>query len=76
MEAPVHFGLVPLVIAMVMVGVTLGFTVIVIALDVAVKGLAQLKLLVITQVTICPFVNVVVVNVALLVPAFTPFTSH
>ena len=59
-----------------MVGVTVGFTTIVIAFEAAVVELAQLKLLVITQVTICPLVNAVVVNVALLVPAFTPLTNH
>lgn len=51
-------------------------TVIVIPVDVAVLGLAQAKLLVKIQVTTCPFVNVVVVKVELLVPAFTPFTCH
>ena len=58
------------------VGVTVGFTVMVILLDVAVIGLTQAALLVITQVTACPLVSVVVVKVVLLVPAFTPFTFH
>ena len=71
-----HLGFVPFVIAMVMVGVTLGVTVIVIALEVAVGELAQLRLDVIMQVTICPVVKAVVVNAVLLVPAFTPLTSH
>jgi hypothetical protein len=72
---PAHIelpGLTPILIK----GATIAFTVIVILLDVAVTGLAQAALLVKTHVTICPFVNVVVVNVALLVPAFTPFTFH
>ena len=50
--------------------------VIVIALLVAVAGTAQVAFDVITQVTICPLVSVVVVNVALFVPAFAPLTFH
>jgi hypothetical protein len=50
--------------------------VIVTALEVAVAGDAQAELDVITQVTICPLVSVVVVKVGLLVPAFVPFTFH
>jgi hypothetical protein len=57
-------------------GTTIGFTVIVMLFDVAVVVLTQGALLVNTQVTICPLVKVVVVNVELLVPAFTPFTLH
>jgi hypothetical protein len=57
-------------------GVTAGLTVIVIPFDVAVNGLAQAALDVITHVTTWPLVNVVVVKVGLLVPAFTPFTCH
>ena len=51
-------------------------TVIVIPFDVAVSGLAQEAFDVSTQDTVCPFVSVVVVNDALLVPAFKPFTFH
>jgi hypothetical protein len=42
-------------------GVTEGFTVMVIALDVAVAGEAQVAVEVITQVTTCPLVSVAVV---------------
>lgn len=42
-------------------GVTIGLTVIVIALEVTEAGVAQVALLVRTQVTICPLVSVVVV---------------
>ena len=48
----------------------------VILLLVAVVGLAQEAFDVITQLTICPFVKVVVVYVALLVPTLLPFTFH
>jgi hypothetical protein len=57
-------------------GTNTGLTVMVIPALVAVVGLAQVALEVRIQVTICPFVKVVVVNVGLLVPAFTPFTCH
>jgi hypothetical protein len=75
-DAPAHSGLVPDVSEIVTEGVTTGFTVIVIPFDVADTGLAQVAVDVITQVTTWPLVNVVVVKVALLVPAFTPFTCH
>ncbi len=48
----------------------------VIALLVPVAGTAQVAFDVITHVTIAPLVRVVVVKVALLVPAFVPFTFH
>ena len=67
---------VPVLAPIEIAGVRTGFTVIAIAFDVAVVGLAQVALLVSTQVTICPLVNVVVVNVALFVPTFDPFTFH
>lgn len=57
-------------------GVTLGLTVILILLDVAVVGDAQARLLVITQVTAALLAIVVEVKVALLVPALTPLTLH
>ena len=75
-DAPAHSGFVPDVNAIETDGVKTGFTVIVIPLDVPVAGLAQTAFDVITHVTICPFVNVVVVNVVLFVPAFTPLTCH
>jgi hypothetical protein len=75
-EAPAHSGFVPVVSAIETAGVTAAFTVMVIPFDVAVAGLAQDAFDVITQVTTCPLVNVVEVNVALLVPAFTPSTFH
>ena len=54
----------------------LGFTVIVIALDVAGLPVTQAAFDVITHVTVFPFANVVVVYVGELVPTFTPFTFH
>lgn len=57
-------------------GVTAPLTVMVTELDVAVVGDAQAALEVITHVTTCPFVRVVVVYVALLVPTLVPFTCH
>jgi hypothetical protein len=57
-------------------GVTVGLTVIVIPEEVAVVGLAQAWFDVITQVTLCPLVNALVVNAALFIPAFVPFTFH
>lgn len=57
-------------------GVTAGFTVIVMVLELAVAGLAQVAFEVIVQVTVCPFVSVDVVYVAALVPTFEPFTFH
>lgn len=61
---------------MVMVGVTLGVTLIVTALDVTVFGEAQLLLLVSTQVTTSPLLSVVDIKLALLLPALLPFTFH
>ena len=74
--APAQAGFEPPVSAMLTDGVAFGFMVIVIALDVAVTGVAQLKLDVIVQVMICPFVNVLVVYVELFVPTLTPLTCH
>ena len=53
-----------------------GFTVIVTVLDVAGLPVAQVALDVNTHVTTSPLFNVVVVNVAELVPALLPFTFH
>ena len=57
-------------------GVTDAVVVIVNALLVVVGVLAHDALLVITTVTILPLVIADVVNVELLVPAFTPFIFH
>ena len=75
-DEPAHVGFVPVVNAIETAGVTVGLTVIVIPVDVAVVGLTHAAVEVITQVTICPLVNAVVVNVALFVPAFVPATFH
>ena len=71
---PAHIAVVPVV--METVGVTLAFTVIVTLFEVAVATEVQVAFEVKTQETICPFVKVLVVNVALFVPEFTPFTFH
>jgi len=60
----------------VMLTVGVGFTVIVILALFAVVGLAQVAFEVSTQLTACPFVNVVVVKMFEFVPAFVPFTFH
>lgn len=57
-------------------GVTEELTVIAMVFDVAIVVLTQVELLVSTQLTTCPLVNEVVVNVELLVPALAPFTNH
>jgi hypothetical protein len=44
--------------------------------EVAVAGEAQVKLLVITQVTTLPLVNALVEYVLLFDPTLTPFTFH
>ena len=62
--------------AMEIVGVTTGFTVMVMELDVTVAGLTQEALLVITQVTTLLLASVVDVKVVELVPVFTPLTFH
>jgi hypothetical protein len=73
---PAQVGLVPAVNAMLTEGTNTGFTVMVMPALVAVVGLAQVAFEVSTQVTTWPFVSALVVNVALLVPAGVPFTSH
>ena len=75
-DDPAQVGFTPDVIAIDTEGTSTGFTVIVMPVLVAVTGLAQVAFDVRTQVTICPFVKVVVVNVAEFVPALTPFTFH
>ena len=59
-----------------MVGVAVLFTVIVIALLLAIAGIGQLKLLDISQVTTSASFNVDVMYVALFVPTGEPFTNH
>ena len=75
-ELLVQLGLLPLVRAILTAGVTAPPMVIVIVFEVAVVGDAQAELDVMTHVTVWPFVSVVVVYVALLVPTFVPFTFH
>jgi hypothetical protein len=75
-DEPAHVGFDPAVMAIATDGTTKGLTVMVIPALVAVVGLAHGELDVKIQVTICPFVKVVVVNVGLLVPAFTPLICH
>jgi hypothetical protein len=57
-------------------GVTAGLTVIVSALEVAGLPVTPLRFEVITQVTTCPLVRAVVVNVGLLVPTFVVPIFH
>ena len=67
---PIHAFRVPVIVGS-------AFTVMVIAFEVAGEPVRHgLALDVITTVTICPLVNVVVVKVVLFVPAFVPFTFH
>ena len=73
MLPPEHIEVVGEVI--VTVGVTLE-VVIAMGLLVAVNGLAQGSLLVITTVTTSPLFKIPVVKVGLLVPAFNVFTFH
>ena len=61
---------------MVSVGVTVGFTVTVMAFDVTVAGDAQLSEEVSLHVTAAPLVRLVLTKVGLLVPALLPFTCH
>ena len=58
------------------VGVSKGFTVIVIILLVAIAGTGQVALEVISTLTWLPFINAVVVKVGLFVPTATPLTYH
>ena len=73
---PAQVGFVPETIEIEHVGVTTGFTVIVIPLLLAVVGLAHAKLDVRIHVTTSPFAREVEVYVAPPVPTFTPFTCH
>ena len=71
---PGHTGVVPVIVPGV-AGVP-GFTVIEMLLLDADAGEAQVAFDVKTTLTISPLVRLVVVKVALLVPAFAPFTNH
>jgi hypothetical protein len=62
--------------ATLMAGVTTGLTVIVKGLESAVGVVAQVELLVSTQLTISPLFNPEVVYVLLFVPTPDPFTCH
>ena len=73
---PAQLGFEPLVIDIETEGTTVVFITIVMPLDVAVVGDAHAAFEVRTQVTTCPLVRVDDVKLALLVPAFTPFTFH
>jgi hypothetical protein len=68
--------LLPAVMAIETAGTRVAFTVMVMPALVAVVGLEQVAFEVSTQVTTWPFVSALVVNVALLVPAGVPLTSH
>jgi hypothetical protein len=57
-------------------GVTLAVRLTVMVPEVAVAEVTQVSFDVITQLTTSAFANVVLVKVALFVPAFTPFTFH
>ena len=57
-------------------GVTVELTVMLIELEVAVAGEAQLKLEVMITVTTSPLAKVVVVKTSEFVPALVPFTCH
>jgi hypothetical protein len=73
---PLQTGFDPPVCAIVAVALPAGRIVSEIPLDVAVEVVVQMALLVSTQVTVCPFVILLLLKTALLVPAFTPFTFH
>ena len=75
-DEPAHIGLFPEVMEVVTEGVTIGFTVIVIALLVTVAVVAQAALEVNMQVTVCPFVKAELEKEELFVPTFTLFTCH
>ena len=57
-------------------GVTEGRTVILIVLEVALRGLAQVELLVITTLTASLLPSELLVKTSEFVPAFVPFTFH
>ena len=65
-----------LLVVMTMLAVTLGETAIVTVFDCTLAGLAQSADEVTTQVTASLFAKVALVNMALFVPTFVPFTFH
>ena len=71
-----QLGFVPVVNAILIIGAITALRVSVILFEVAVVVLAQLAFDVNTQVTIALSANVELVNVALFVPVFVPFTFH
>ena len=71
-EVPAHTG--ELVVILGIEGIA--FTVVTIAFEVAGLPVTPTALEVMIHVTDCPFVNDVVVYVALFVPTFEPFTCH
>lgn len=73
---PAQVGLVPEVSAILIVGTNTLFTVMTIALEVAVVGLAHDALEVRIHVTLCPLVIAVDVKVGLLEPTGFPATNH
>ncbi len=75
-DEPAHIGFVPLVKAIETEGIRTRFTTTFIEFEVAVVGMAQVAVDVIIQLTVCPFVKLDVVNIALLLPALAPFTNH
>ena len=74
--APEHIVLPLALDAMLTLAGKLGFTVVVMLFDVAGDPVAHVAFDVITTLTASLFASVVVVNVALFVPAFTPFSFH
>lgn len=72
---PVHVGVAPVEMVILTAGVTTGFTVIVIPLDVAVGAVVQVALVVITQVITSEVAKVVVVYVTP-VAMLLPFSFH
>jgi hypothetical protein len=74
--APAHDGFDPPVIATDTAGTSVVFTIMVMELEVAVAGLTHGAFEVMMHVTTCPFVNVELVYVGLLVPTLEPFTCH
>ena len=73
---PAGVGLAPEVMEMETDGVTVGVTVMVIVLEVALTGLAQDEPELIVQLICCPFVSELLENVALLLPTALPFNVH
>ena len=75
-DEPAHVGFVPVVNAIETAGVTIGLTVIVIPVDVAVAGIAQERSDVIIQLTTSLLASVVVVKTEEFVPTFVVPIFH